>query len=203
MYLNKEQKEIISKEIEEFEKRSSAELVAVITQISSSYRFEILVLSLLLSAVVSIISLYFSIDAVKLFEIEVLSFLFFYLLINRFKKIVLLFLPKAYKYEKASFNAKQEFSNLGLRQTENRQAIMFFVSIDEKYVEIITDKEIKEKIDNSFWQNIVKEFIKDVKNKKFTQGYLKAIRACSEVLIKNFPIQKDDKNELSNEVIEL
>ncbi len=86
MYLNKEQKEIISKEIEEFEKRSSAELVAVITQISSSYRFEILVFSLLLSAVVSIISLYFSIDAVKLFEIEVLSFLFFYLLINRFKK---------------------------------------------------------------------------------------------------------------------
>jgi putative membrane protein len=203
MYLNKEQKEIISKEIEEFEKRSSAELVAVITQISSSYRFEILVFSLLLSAVVSIISLYFSIDAVKLFEIEVLSFLFFYLLINRFKKIVLLFLPKAYKYEKASFNAKQEFSNLGLRQTETRQAIMFFVSIDEKYVEIITDKEIKEKIDNSFWQNIVKEFIKDVKNRQFTQGYLKAIRACSEVLTKNFPIQKDDKNELSNEVIEL
>ncbi len=112
-------------------------------------------------------------------------------------------MPKAYKYEKASFNAKQEFSNLGLRQTETRQAIMFFVSIDEKYVEIITDKEIKEKIDNSFWQNIVKEFIKDVKNRQFTQGYLKAIRACSEVLTKNFPIQKDDKNELSNEVIEL
>lgn len=80
---------------------------------------------------------------------------------------------------------------------------MFFVSIDERYVEIITDSAIKQKIDDSYWQNIVDEFIKDVKNQKLALGYLKAIKSCNDILIRNFPIQKDDKNELSNEVLEL
>jgi len=203
MYLNEEDKKLISKEIEEFEKRSSAELVAVITKISSSYRFEILILSLLLSSLISIISLYFNDNAIKLFEIEVLSFIFFYLLINRFKKIVLLFLPKAYKYDKASLNAKREFLNLGLKDTTTREAIMFYVSMDEKYVQIIADKKINEKIDNHFWQDIISDFILSVKNKDFAQGYIKAIRSCSQLLIEKFPIQEDDKNELSNEVREI
>jgi putative membrane protein len=80
---------------------------------------------------------------------------------------------------------------------------MFFVSYDEKYVEIIADKEISKKIDDEYWQVIVKEFIKDVKNNNLSNGYVKAIKSCSEILVKNFPIQTDDENELSNEVIEL
>ncbi len=36
-----------------------------------------------------------------------------------------------------------------------------------------------------------------------SQGYIKAIDSCSDILIRNFPIQDDDKNELSNEVREI
>lgn len=203
MYLNDDEKKLISEEIKEVEKKSSAELVAVFSKISATYEFETLVLSLLFALLISILALFSDISKVEFFQIEVLSFLFFYFLINRYKTIVLLFLPKAYKYEKASSYAKEQFLTLGLNKTDTKQAIMFFVSQKEKYVEIITDKNIKTKIEDAYWQKIVDEFILDVKKGDFSQGYIKAIKACSSTLIENFPISNNDKNELTDEVIEL
>ncbi|WP_321313085.1 TPM domain-containing protein [Halarcobacter sp.] len=203
MYLNINEKEQIQEEIKTLETKSSAELVAVITKYSSSYRFETLVFSLLISVFISIILLFADIDTIKFFQIQVLSFFALFFLTSSFKKILLTFLPKKYKYEKASINAKKEFYNLGIKDTKTKLGIMFYVSIEEKYVEIITDTGIKSKISDNYWQDIVNEFIKDVKNNQFSIGYKKAIKECSETLIKSFPIQDNDKNELSNEVIEL
>lgn len=203
MHLNENEKQEISKEIENLESKSSAELVAVITKQSSSYKFETIASSLIITVIISLIILLAEISSIKLFQIQVLTFFLFYFLFDKFNKTLLTFLPKSYKYEKASKYANQQFLNLGLQTTKTKQAIMFFVSIDEKYVEIITDSAIKEKIDDSYWQKIVDEFISDVKNKELAKGYLKAIKSCNEILIKEFPIQKNDENELSNEVIEL
>lgn len=203
MYLKENEKQEISKEIEKLEAKSSAELVAVITRQSSSYKFENIALSLIITTIISLISLLTDLSSVKLFQIQVLAFFTFYFLFNKFTNILLTFLPKSYKYEKASEYANQQFLNLGLQTTKTKQAIMFFVSTDEKYVEIITDSAIKEKIDDNYWQKIVDEFIIDVKNKQLASGYLKAIKSCNKILIKNFPIQKNDENELSNDVIEL
>lgn len=203
MVLNENEKQEISKEIEKLESKSSAELVAVITKKSSSYKFETLAFALFITVFISLISLTMEISAIKLFQIEVISLLFFYFLFFKFDRLVLTLLPKTYKYEKSSKYANTQFLNLGLQTTKTKQAIMFFVSIDEKYVEIITDSAIKAKIEDLYWEKIVEEFIKDVKLNNLSFGYLKAIKSCNERLIKEFPIQKDDINELSNEVIEL
>jgi len=203
MYLDKKQKELIEKEIKNLENKSSAELVAVITKISSSYKFEILLFTSILTFFVSIIALFFELNTIKFFQIQILSFTAFYLFLSRYKNILLFLLPKNYKYNKASKKAKKEFYNLGIKETKTRQGIMFFVSVDEKYVEIVTDIAIKSKIDNIYWEKIVNQFINDVKNKQFFEGYKKAIQACSQTLIENFPIKENDKNELKDEVIEL
>ena len=80
---------------------------------------------------------------------------------------------------------------------------MFFVSLDEKYVKILTDSEISKKIPNEFWQQLVFEFTEDVKREDFVNGYLKALKTSKAILIKHFPIQGNDENEFSNEIIEL
>ncbi len=203
MYLNNDEKESIEKEIKKLEKKSSAELVAVITDFSSSYNLLILIFSLVFTFLISLISLYFNANTIMFFEIQLSTFAFFIFLFHNFKKYFLSLLPKKYKYKKASKKAKEEFIKQGLYDTQTKLAIMFFVSIEEKYVEIITDKNVKEKIADSYWQDIVNQFIKDVKKKEFVKGYETAIKSCSEILIKNFPIKENDINELSNEVIEL
>ncbi len=204
MYLTNDEKNKISQEIENLEKQSSAELVAVITKQSSSYDFEILVISTMFTLLISIIILLIGdISAKKMFQWQFISFFSLYFILYKFKTLIFKILPKKYKYKKVAEYAKKLFLNLGFQTTKTKQAIMFFVSIEEKYVEIITDSEIKQKIEDSYWQDIVDAFIIDVKNRQFAKGYLKAINSCQEILIKNFPIQDNDENELSNEVIEL
>ena len=204
MYLGEKEKELISKKIENLEKSSSAELVAVITKKSGDYRYINTLINIFVIFVISFFLIFFfDFSPIQLLEIQLLSFIGFYLFFEKFDNLILNILPKSYKREKASLNAHEQFSNLGLNRTKTNQAIIFFVSLDEKYVEIITDKTICEKIKDDYWQTIVDEFVKDVKNNNLSNGYLKAMDSCSEVLIKEFPIAKDDENELANNVIEL
>ncbi len=149
--LTKEQREEITSLIKEFEKKSSAELVAVLHTSSSIFPF----------------------------------------------------LPKKFKKSLVKKTALKKFFELGLDRTEDRLGIMFFVSAKERQVEIIADEGICKKVSNDFWQEIVSEFIAFVKKGEFAEGYKNAIQKCSAKLIEQFPIKGDDKNELSDEVIEI
>lgn len=204
MYLDEKEKELISKKIENLEKLSSAELVAVITKRSGDYRY---INSLITISVVFVISFalvfLLNFSSLQLLQIQLFTFISIYLFFEKFDTFILNTFPTSYKRSKASQNAQEQFSNLGLSRTKTNQGIMFFVSLDEKYVEIIADKVISEKIKDDYWKEIVDEFVKDVKKKDLSLGYLKAITSCSEILIKEFPIQDNDENELSNDVIEL
>lgn len=204
MYLDDKQKQEISKEIENLELQSSAELVAVVTKRSASYKYISTLISISFLAFLSIFFVIFmEVSSLLLLEIQLFTFVILYLAFEKFDNIIMLILPKAYKYSIAKEYANKQFSNLGLNRTKTNQALMFFVSLDEKYVEIIADETISSKISNEYFQKIVDEFISDVKNNQLSNGYLKAIQACSYKLIEEFPIQADDKNELANDVIEL
>jgi putative membrane protein len=204
MYLNEKEKEQISKKIENLEKSSCAELVAVITKRSGDYKYLNILINVFMIFIISFFLIsFFDFSSMQLLEIQLFCFIGFYLFFEKFDNLILNILPKSYKREKASLNAHEQFSNLGLNRTKTNQAIMFFVSFDEKYVEIITDTAICEKIKDDYWQKILDEFIKDVKKNDLSNAYLKAIDSCSEILIKEFPIAKNDENELSNSVIEL
>jgi len=203
MYINKKDKQSISKSIEILESKSSAELVAVVTKRSTSYKYASSVMSIILVCLISLFSLFFDISTFFLIQIQILMFLLLHFVFEKYNNLVLFLLPSFYKKNIARNYAQTQFINLKLNKTKTKHALMFFVSIDEKYVEIITDENISSKISNEFWQEIVDEFIKDVKNGDLSGGYLKAINSCSIYLIKEFPIKNDDENELPNEVIEL
>jgi putative membrane protein len=204
MILNENEKKLIAQEIENLEKSSSAELVAVVTKRSKSYKYASVMISIFFVFCFSFI-LYFirETSTLELLQYQLLIFIGINLFFEKFDGFVLKILPESYKHRKASLNANEQFHNLGLNRTKTKQVIMFFVSLDEKYVEIITDEEIAKEIPNEFWQQLVYEFIEDVKKEDFLNGYLKALRTSKAILIKHFPIKENDENELSNEVIEL
>ena len=204
MILTNEEKELISQEIQELEEASSTELIAVITQKSSDYKYASLMISVFCVFLISFILFYIKeISTLQLLQYQLLFFVVINLFLEKFNNLVLKVIPQSYKYRKASLNAKRQFHNLGLNRIKTKQAIMFFVSLDEKYVEIITDDEITKEIPNEFWQQLIYEFTLDIKKENFLSGYLKAIKTSKAILIKHFPIKENDENELSNEPIEL
>ena len=203
MYINETDKQAISNSIELLESKSSAELVAVVTKKSATYKYASSVISILIVCFISLISLYFDILPIFLIQLQILSFLLLHFIFHKFDNLVLFLLPSFYKKDMARKYAHTQFENLRLNRTKTEHALMFFVSIDEKYVEIIANEKISKEVSNDYWQVIVDEFTENVKNGDLSGGYLKAIDTCSTFLIKEFPIQNDDINELPNDVIEL
>lgn len=204
MILTSVQKSKISKSIKEVESKSGAELVAVIAKKSGDYFFVWLALALFFMFILSIFFILFLSKSIfLLLNLQIIVLTIFYIFFIFFEDYCIRYLPKFFKFEKSSKFAFKSFNLLGINKIKTRKGVMFFVSVNERYVKIVPDKEISKKIEDLYWENIVKNFLYHVNNGDFAKGYIKAIEECKDILIEKFPITNDDKNELSDEVIEL
>ena len=203
-HISHETKQKIEKAIFEVEKKTSSELIAVVTEKSGEYLYISLLLTSLASLLIPFGLLFFAPDmeAKSIYEAQLLGFMLFMVLFN-VPKVLFYLLPKSVFVKAAKFKAYETFRILGLQKTRNYQAVMIFVSLYEQYIEIIADSAISAKIDNALWQSMIDAFVEKVKNEAFEEGYLQAINEVGALLVHHFPIEKEDKNELSNGLIEV
>ncbi|MEO8211071.1 MAG: TPM domain-containing protein [bacterium] len=97
--------------------------------------------------------------------------------------------------------AIKEFIKLGIDKTEQKTGVLIFVMFGERKFEFIADEGINSKIHPGHWDKISID-VKDYFSKeRYLDGILYGLNSLSEVLIREFPIGRDDKNELSNEVV--
>lgn len=202
-HISHETKQKIEKAILEMEKTTSSELVAVVTQKSGDYLYISLLITSLVSLLIPFGLLFFApeMEAKSIYEAQLLGFMLFVLFFN-VPKVLFFLLPKSVFVKAAKLKAYETFRILGLQKTSNYQAVMIFVSLYEQYIEIIADSAISAKIDNALWQKTIDAFVEKVKNDKFEEGYLQAINEVGAILARHFPIEKDDKNELADGLIE-
>lgn len=196
----KMQKKIKSK-IKEVEEKSSCELVAMITQKSDEYTYIPVVYAAVVALIYPMIHITFfpSINQENIYNIQLIFFaITLFIVHNPIVKYALI--PKSVKHKRASNNAHKQFIMQGLHKTSNHQAVLFFVSIKEKYVEIIVDSGVSEKIDNEFLEKVVYHFTQKVKEGDFGEGYLDAIEMCTSKLIETFP-SKEHRDVLPNDLI--
>ena len=203
-HISNETKEKIQKAIFETEKKTSSELVAVVTQKSGDYLYISLLITSFASLLVPFGFLFFAPDteAKSIYEIQLLSFMLLLLILN-IPNLLYVLLPKTVLIKAAKLKAFETFRILGLHKTSNYQAVMIFVSLYEKYIEIVADSAISAKIDNALWQSTIDTFLENVQNDKLEEGYIQAISEIGAILVEYFPIEKHDKNELSDGLIEV
>jgi putative membrane protein len=99
--------------------------------------------------------------------------------------------------------ARAVFLEQGLAQTQERNAVMFFVSVAERHVEIVVDEAINAKVDQAQWQGIIDAFAAKVRSGAFEAGYVGAISALSTILESHFPAIGERSNAVSNRLIRL
>lgn len=92
------------------------------------------------------------------------------------------------------------FEKLGMHKTEQRNAVLFYLAIDDKKLAILGDKGINEAVPTNFWDEIRDLMVSHFKKGEFTDGLSKGIVMAGEQLKSAFPYQSDDTNELSNEI---
>ena len=95
---------------------------------------------------------------------------------------------------------KKLFAGLNMHQTKDRNAILFFLAIKSRSFAVWGDEGIHKKVSDDFWKHITDCAIGYFKQNDLISGLEKSVELCGEKLRIYFPLEHDDKDELSNEI---
>lgn len=122
------------------------------------------------------------------FLVTALLFVAFTLILD-WLPVRLLIVPKGLKHRLASELAHREFAARILASAQHRNGILLFVSLRERYVEIIADRGIHSRVAEGTWDKIVAEFLAAVKAGRLAEGLIAAVESCGAVLQSHFPAE--------------
>jgi uncharacterized membrane protein len=97
-------------------------------------------------------------------------------------------------------HAQKIFHELSMHETKYRNGVLLHISPVEKTFSIVGDEGIHQYVKQEFWDMIRNEVINEFKQGNYFEGILRAVYQTGEKLKLYFPIDKDDKNELSDEI---
>ncbi|MDX5478178.1 TPM domain-containing protein [Fontibacter flavus] len=97
--------------------------------------------------------------------------------------------------------AAEIFETLKMHQTQERNAVLFYLAVEDHQFAILGDCGINRVVPANFWENIKNEMVIHFKNKDFTEGLRLGIEMCGQQLKSHFPYnQEGDINELPDEI---
>ena len=92
------------------------------------------------------------------------------------------------------------FEKLEMHKTELRNGVLFYLAVKDKKFAILGDAGINQKVPENFWESTKDLIIDKLKEGKYSEGLAAGITKAGEQLKAHFPYQKDDVNELSDEI---
>jgi uncharacterized membrane protein len=98
--------------------------------------------------------------------------------------------------------AKEEFARLGMHRTRERNAVLIFVAPLSRTFALYGDTGIHAKCGDGFWQEVADAMSGHFKREAYTDGLVHALERAGELLAVHFPRRTDDRNELSDDVVE-
>jgi len=108
-------------------------------------------------------------------------------LILDWRPLRLRLVPRRVRHAHARQLAHREFAARILANAQHRNGVLFFVSLGERYVEAIADRDIHARVPAGTWDRIVADFIAAVKAGQSADGFVAAIEACATVLETHYP----------------
>jgi putative membrane protein len=109
--------------------------------------------------------------------------------------------PPAVKRSAARGLAVQQFLAHGLHTTEARTGVLIFVSLAERYAEIIADAGISGEVDNAVWDASMAKLTGEIRAGRLAEGLIAAVENTGRQLARHFPPRDNDRDELSNDLV--
>ncbi|HRW70400.1 MAG: TPM domain-containing protein [Lentimicrobium sp.] len=92
------------------------------------------------------------------------------------------------------------FQLLEMDKTEQRNGVLFYLSIQNRSFAIIGDEGINAVVPENFWENTKQILINHFREGQFAEGIIEGIHEAGKQLKKHFPYTSSDINELSDEI---
>jgi uncharacterized membrane protein len=97
--------------------------------------------------------------------------------------------------------ARKIFGELGLDRTEQRNCVLLLLIVSNREFLIYGDQGIHEKVGQGFWDDVCRQMLDAFRQNQFADGICQGVRLVGEKLAQHFPHQRDDVNEISNEIV--
>jgi uncharacterized membrane protein len=112
------------------------------------------------------------------------------------------FIQRGELKEDALTFAEQKFQALQMHKTAERNGVLIVVAPRAQKFAVIGDEGVHQKCGAEFWERLVQTMRERFQREEFTAALIGAIESAGELLAQHFPRQRDDRDELPNEVIE-
>ncbi len=199
----------VTEAIAQAERHTSGEIVAVAARASDDYVHVPIHIAAacalalpLLIPVLSRLMPWSSISVWQLFLTQLLVFIVLALVLS-LPRLRYAVTPKSMMRKYAHRNAAAQFLAAQISATRARTGILIFVSLLERYVEVIGDKAIAAKLTQRDWQAIIDDMLPLLRDKKSADAMVLAAERCGALLATHFPASAHNKNELPNRFIVL
>jgi putative membrane protein len=135
--------------------------------------------------------------------LQILSFAVGFLVLWRFPGLAIHLVPKPLQFRQAHDNALRQFLARNVHVTSERTGVLIFVSLAERYAEVIADAGINRLVGEDTWNGVVDRLVAEASRGRLADGFLAAVETIGGVLAAHFPARPLDNNELDDHVIEI
>ena len=113
------------------------------------------------------------------------------------------FVPKRLRYQAAHANAVKQFLARNVHRTQARTGVLIFVSIAERFAEVVADSGINAKVGQHVWDGVVADLTRHAGDDRLADGFVHAIESVGATLAEHFPVTPGDVNELDDHLVEI
>jgi uncharacterized membrane protein len=92
------------------------------------------------------------------------------------------------------------FEKLDMHKTVDRNGVLFYLAVHDRKFAILGDAGINYVVADDFWDHIKETMLGYFKEGKFAEGLTQGILMAGQQLKVHFAYQKEDVNELSDEI---
>lgn len=191
------------------EKRTAGEIICVLAQRSDSYFYPaafVLTLAMLLASLVAALvidRLWITVPLWQFAAAQALALATALALTGWWPALRVRFVPKSLRYRRAHRNAISQFLAHNIHVTENRTGVLIFLSLAERYAEIVADEGINARVPQDKWNTIVADLVAHAAGGEIASGFLGAITVAGEILAAEFPPVGERNNELHDHLVEI
>ena len=92
------------------------------------------------------------------------------------------------------------FDKMDMQKTEQRNGVLFYLAVNNRRFAVMGDKGINAVVPEDFWDSLKNLLLNHFREGRFTEGLIEGIAMVGTELKNHFPYQKDDVNELSDDI---
>ena len=200
--LSEQEKNKIEVEIQAAERRTSAEIVALIVD-SSSHYLQIDYFGGLLFALVGFLLCVGILRSPSPYLIllgEGAGFSAGFLLF-RLHFMKRLWLTDRYMQHRVNRRALRAFYEHRLHESKEQNGVLIMVSLLERQTRILADRGIYAKVSPGVWEETAQGLASALKNGQLAKGLSEAIEKCGSVLTEFYPFRPNQQNDFPDEVV--